>query len=196
MWRSVHAIRDEQTRRLPGDELIADAIGSLTHAITIQAPPREVWPWIAQMGAGSRSGWYSYDFLDNGRQPSANDIVPELQHLESGMVFPALPGITDGFTLVSFEPEHFLVLDWKDPHGTVLVTWAFLLETMDDCSTRLITRARGGPGYRFHRLPSPIAKHIIRFVHFIMERKQLLGIAQRAEMRTYGHNIRLQESRR
>jgi hypothetical protein len=196
MWRSVQATRDERTRSLPGDDMIADPIGSLTHAITIQASARDVWPWIAQMGAGNRSGWYSYDFLDNGKQPSATRIVPELQNLRPGMVFPALPGITDGFTLVAFEPEHFLVLDWEDPNGSVLVTWAFLLERSDDGTTRLITRARGGPGYQFHGLPAPIAKHIIRVVHFIMQRKQLLGIARRAEMHTYGPKIRLQESRR
>jgi hypothetical protein len=196
MWRSVQATRDERTRSLPGDELIVDPLGSLTHAITIQSSTHAVWPWIAQMGAGNRSGWYSYDFLDNGRQRSASRIVPELQNLKTGMVFPALPGVTDGFTLVSFEPEHFLVLDCKAPDGTVLVTWAFVLESLGDASTRLITRARGGPDYQFHGLPSPIAKHIIRVVHFVMQRKQLRGIAQRAEMRTYGPNIRLQESRR
>ena len=177
MRRSVHATRDEQMRRLPGDDLIPDPIDSLTHAITIQSSTHEVWPWIAQMGAGNRSGWYSYDFLDNGRYPSASHIVPELQNLKLGMVFPALPGITDGFTLVSFEPERFLVLAWKAPDGAVLVTWTFVLEPFGDSSTRLITRARGRPGYQFHGLPSPIAKHIIRVVHFIMERKQLLGIA-------------------
>ena len=186
MWRTVRATRKEEARQLPGDDLIADPIGSLTHAITIQSVTHDVWPWIAQMGAGNRSGWYSYDFLDNGRQRSASRIAPELQDLKSGMVFPALPGVTDGFTLVSFEPEHFLVLDWKAPDGTVLVTWTFVLEPVGDASTRLITRARGAPGYRFHGLPSPVAKHIIRVVHFIMQRKQLLGIAQRAEMRTYG----------
>jgi pimeloyl-ACP methyl ester carboxylesterase len=181
MRRSVHATRDEQIRRLPGDDLIPDPIGSLTHAITIQSSTHDVWPWIAQMGAGNRSGWYSYDSLDNGRHPSASRIVPELQNLKPGMLFPALPGIKDGFTLVSFEPERFLVLDWKAPDGAVMVTWAFVLEPFRDRSTRLITRARGGPGYQFHGLPSPIAKHIIRAVHFIMERKQLLGIARRAE---------------
>jgi hypothetical protein len=194
MWRTVKATREEETRSIPGDELIADPIGSLTHAITIQSSTHDVWPWIAQMGAGNRSGWYSYDFLDNARQPSASRIVPELQNLKPGMVFPALPGITDGFTLVSFEPERFLVLDWKGPNGSVLVTWAFVLERSGDGCTRLITRARGSPGYQFHGLPAPVAKHIIRVVHFIMERKQLLGIAKRAEKYRYGPNIRLQES--
>jgi hypothetical protein len=178
----VQATRDEQTRSLPGDDLIADPIGSLTHAITIQSSPHAVWPWIAQMGAGSRAGWYSYDFLDNGRQRSASHIVPDLQNLKTGMLFPALPGATEGFTLVSFEPEHFLVLDWKAPDGQRLVTWAFVLEPLDQAFTRLIVRARGGHGYQFHRLPWPVAKRIIPVVHFLMERKQLLGIAHRAEI--------------
>jgi hypothetical protein len=71
MWpRSVRATALERTCRLPGDELIAEPIGTLTHAITIWRPTRDVWPWLAQMGAGSRAGWYSYDFIDNGRQRS------------------------------------------------------------------------------------------------------------------------------
>jgi hypothetical protein len=177
---SVRATRDEQTHPLPSDDLIANPIASLTHAITIRSSPRDVWPWIAQMGAGNRAGWYSYDFLDNGWQRSASHIVPELQNLKIGMVFPALPGATDGFFLVSFEPEHFLVLAWKAPDAALLVTWTFVLEPLDDGFTRLIVRARGGRAYQFHGLPWPVAKHIIPIVHFIMQRKQLLGIAQRA----------------
>jgi hypothetical protein len=37
-----------------------------------------VWPWLAQMGAGSRAGWYSYDVLDNRRRSSATRIIPAL----------------------------------------------------------------------------------------------------------------------
>ena len=48
-----------------GDNLIAEPLVSLTHAITIDRPARNVWPWLSQMGAGSRAGWYSYDVLDN-----------------------------------------------------------------------------------------------------------------------------------
>ena len=79
-WPSVRVSRQERTRVLPGDDRISQAIDALTHGVTIRRAPRDVWPWLLQMGAGSRGGWYSYDWLDNGRQPSAMRIVPELQH--------------------------------------------------------------------------------------------------------------------
>lgn len=178
--RSVRATRTEAGRPLPGDDLIPTPVGSLTHAVTVRRPPREVWPWLAQMGAGSRAGWYSYDFLDNGRQPSARHIVPELQSLTVGMVFPAVPGATDGFTLLAFEPERFLVLGWLSPDRSPLVTWAFVLRELAG-GTRLIVRARGGPAYAFHGLSPWISQRVIRLVHFVMQRKQLIGIADRAE---------------
>jgi proline iminopeptidase len=166
---------------LPGDELIPDAIGSLQHAITIARPAGEVWPWLAQMGAGTRGGWYSYDRLDNGGRPSAEQIVPELQDLEVGMVFPALPGVTDGFTLLAFERDRFLVLGWLSPDGVRLMTWAFVLEDAGRGSTRLIVRARGGPRYTFHGLPWWAAKPLVTLIHRVMQRKQLVGIARRVE---------------
>jgi CAAX protease family protein len=92
--RSVRATREEKTRALPGDERIPEAIDTLTHGVTIRRSPRDVWPWLVQMGAGNRAGWYSYDWLDNGRQASATGIVPELQHSAVGTIFPGLPGVT------------------------------------------------------------------------------------------------------
>ena len=47
--------------------------------------------------------------------------------------------------------------------------------------TRLLVRVRGGPGYRFHGLPRSLTRLVVRVVHFIMQRKQLLGIRRRAE---------------
>jgi hypothetical protein len=179
--RSVQATAAELAREMPGDERIPNSSGSLTHAITIGRPRRDVWPWLAQMGAGSRGGWYSYDRLDNGGLPSASRIVPELQQLTVGMTFPALPGRTDGFTLLAFEPERSLVLGWLSPDGSPTVTWAFLLEDAGEGSTRLIVRARGGPDYRFQGLPHSLSERAIGLVHFVMQRKQLLGIARRVE---------------
>ena len=45
-------------------------LGVITHAITIDAPPEAVWPWLVQLGSG-RAGWYAYDHIDNGGRPSA-----------------------------------------------------------------------------------------------------------------------------
>ena len=44
------------------------------------------------------------------------------------MIFPALPGATDGFTVLAFEPQRFLVLGWTTPDGARLMTWAHVLE--------------------------------------------------------------------
>ena len=159
-WVPVRATPDERTCRLPGDDLIANPLETLTHAVTIHAAPRDVWPWLAQMGAG-RGGWYSYDVFDNGGQASATRIVPSLQHLEVGTVFPAVPGATEGFTLAAFERDRFLILEWKTPDGVRMVSWAFVLEPLDACSTRLMVRARGSG---------------------LMQGKQLRGIARRAEI--------------
>lgn len=181
-YPSVRASRLERTRALPGDELIRDPIASLTHAITIQRPPRDVWPWLVQMGAWSRAGWYSYDFIDNGRRRSADRLVPALQTIAAGELFPAVPGATDGFHVLAFETARHLVLGWRPAPGAApIMTWAFVLEERTDGTTRLIVRARGGREYPFYGLPPWIGKPLIRFGHFVMQRKQLLGIAWRAE---------------
>jgi hypothetical protein len=180
-WRSVRADDNERSRPLPGDDLIAEPLGILTHAVSIGRAPAAVWPWLIQMGAGSRAGWYSYDLLDNGRHPSATRVVPKLQHIRIGTVFPALPGVTEGFTVLAFERYRWLILGWPTLEGKPLVTWAFVLEDRAGSSTRLIARARAAHGYSFRGLPQWLSLPVARFVHFVMQRKQLLGIAQRVE---------------
>src|ERR671938_214682 len=59
-WGSTPA---ERTRPLPGDdEVVVPAIAG-TQAITIDAPPSAVSPWIVQLGTG-RAGWYSYTWIE------------------------------------------------------------------------------------------------------------------------------------
>ena len=70
----------EVVRPLPSDALVTDPTFDATRAITLEAPPEQVWPWLVQMGL-TRAGWYSYDLLDNLGRPSARHIVPELQGL-------------------------------------------------------------------------------------------------------------------
>ena len=175
----VRATAEERTRRLPGDDLIPHAAGAMTNAITLRGGPSCVWPWLAQMGAGSRGGWYSYDFLDNRRRPSARRIIPELQDIRVGDIFPALPGITEGFVLLAAERERSLILGWRNPDGSPMVTWAFVLEQQPDNTTRLLVRARYRPDS-----PRLLPLFVIRLEHFVMQRKQLLGIAQRVERST------------
>ena len=181
MSRSVRAQPSETRRTLPGDELMADA-QSLTHAITIERPRSDVWPWLVQMGAG-RAGWYSYDRIDNGGTPSLDRIAPELQEIAVGDVFPALPGVTEGFVVLGFHAEHYLILGWPSPAGQPpMTTWAFVLEAPTPGRTRLIVRARGDDRYRPpFGLPRFTVNTLVPLGHAIMQRKQLLGIARRAE---------------
>ena len=180
--RQIHATAGEQARTLPGDDLIPQPLGSVNHAITIQRPPHEVWPWLVQMGSG-RAGWYAYDLIDNGGHHSAERILPNYQNVGVGSVLPALPGATDVFVVAQCEPEHSLVLAWRLPSGKNQTTWAFVLEEPQPGRTRLLVRGRVAPGYRPYGLPQWLALPTGALAHFIMQRKQLLGIARRAEAR-------------
>jgi hypothetical protein len=96
----------EAAKPLPGDDIIANAEAVDTRGIDIAAPPADVWPWLVQMGYG-RAGWYSYDELDMDR-PSAEAILPELQHLDVGDVLPTHPG--GGFEVRILQPNEALVV--------------------------------------------------------------------------------------
>ena len=178
--KQIRATAIEEAQSLPGDNLIPQPLGSVNHAITICRPPHDVWPWLAQMGSG-RAGWYAYDFIDNGGQRSAERILPNYQNIGVGSVLPALPGAIDVFWVAQCEPERSLVLCWRLPSGNYQTTWAFVLQQPYPDQTRLIVRGRVAPGYRPYGLPQWMALPTGRLAHFIMQRKQLLGIARRAE---------------
>ena len=77
------ATDEEVSDTLPGDELIPGRRWQATRAVTVEADPAHVWPWLPQMGAG-RAGWYSDDRIDDGGVPSAREIRPELQGTRVG----------------------------------------------------------------------------------------------------------------
>ena len=197
MGRTMRATQSERTRVLPGDEIIANPIGSVTDAITIRRPPKEVWPWLVQMGAG-RAGWYSYDFIDNGGRRSADRIIPEFQTITVGDLFPATPGATDAFMLMGYDSDRSLILAWvPEPNASPVTTWAFILEGSEAGSTRLIERGRVRSPYRPFGLPEWLAKRLALVAHAIMVRKHLFGIASRAEARktppfNHSHSIDVQ----
>ena len=123
----------------PGDELVADPKLRWNVATTIDARPAEIWPWLVQMGC-RRAGWYSYDGLDNGGVRSADRIIAELQEVQVGDVFPMRPQDSDTYVVRRIEPERALVIG--DAAGGM--SWAFVLEGVDEHATRLITRVDHG----------------------------------------------------
>jgi len=177
---SVRASAEESARPLVGDALIGNPLEIRTHATTIRCAPVQVWPWLAQMGAG-RAGWYSYDSIDNGGHPSAERIEPSLQPVQVGDVLPFVFGSPEGFTVLASAPGRSLLLAALGANGAPVVTWAFVLEPARGGRTRLLVRVRASKTYQFHGLPAWLLKRIVPPGHFLMERRQLLGIARRAE---------------
>ena len=170
----------EKASILPGDAFLPSPMITISHAVTIHRPPRDVWPWLVQMGSG-RGGWYAYDFIDNRGYHSARHIIPEFQNTAVGSVLPALPGAKDVFVVAAIDQERSLVLAWRQPNGEYQTTWAFVLEQPEPNITRLIVRGRVANGYQPFGLPQWIAFLFGRPAHFIMQRKQLLEIARRVE---------------
>jgi pimeloyl-ACP methyl ester carboxylesterase/membrane protease YdiL (CAAX protease family) len=67
--------------------------------------------------------------------------------------------------------------------STLVMVWAIVIVWRCNWATLASSpSARGGPGYRFHGLPLLLTRVVATVVHFIMQRKQLLGVARRAEM--------------
>jgi hypothetical protein len=163
----------EAEGRLPGDELLEEADGIATRAITINAPPAAVWPWIAQMGPAPRGGAYTYDWIENLlglNMHSVDEVLPEFQH----------PKVGDGFgygpNQMSFrrvESEHVLAAQSADGNWV----WTFVIEEMGDGETRLISRNR----FRLPRLKDRIGMVPMEPASLVMERKMLRGIKERAE---------------
>jgi hypothetical protein len=73
------ATAEEVRRPFPGADLVPGGSRSATMAVTIDAPPSRVWPWLVQMGV-DRGGWYSWDRLDNFGRRSAERILLEPSH--------------------------------------------------------------------------------------------------------------------
>jgi hypothetical protein len=167
------ATAEEAAARLPGDDLLEDVDGVATRAITIDAPPSAVWPWIAQMGPSPRGGAYTYDWVENLlglNMHSADHVLTEYQHPQVG------DGFGYGANKMSFkivEPEHVLATQSADGNWV----WTFVLEEQSDGTTRLISRNR----FRLPKLKDKIGMIPMEPGSLVMERKMLRGIKQRAE---------------
>lgn len=166
------ATDDEAASRLPGDELLEDADGVSTRAITIDTHAASVWPWLAQMGPSPRGGAYTYDWIENLLgldMHSADRVLPEFQHPAVGDTIGYGP---NRMRLERVEPEH--VLAWRSWDGNWV--WSFVLEERAG-TTRLISRNR----FRLTTLAARIGMLPMEPGSLVMERKMLRGIKRRAE---------------
>ena len=176
---------DEVHLLLPGDELITAPSSSTTRAVTIAAPAAEVWAWLVQIGQ-DRGGMYSYDALENliGLHiHSADHIDERWQHLAVGdhvrLIPPGWLGIGPyELPVVRLDPGASIVLDLGPPwHGV----WSFHVRSIDERHTRLVARSRTPtPAHRLARIAVAMTS-FMDLVTFVMERRMLLGIKQRAE---------------
>jgi hypothetical protein len=99
-WQLRWGATDEEVARaMPSDDVVKSPTFNATRGVTVQARPEEIWPWLVQIGV-TRAGWYSYDLFDNLGKPSAERIIPELQHVAVGDVIPMSPDGKQGFHLV------------------------------------------------------------------------------------------------
>jgi hypothetical protein len=160
---------------MPGDELVPHPSFTATRAITISAAPKDVWPWIVQIGTG-RAGFYSYDLFDNAARPSAERILPQLQEIRVGDWMPMSTKVneTTAFKVKAFEPTQWLL--WAKPHST----WSWRLTPTEDGGTRLVTRLKEKYNWRSPGL-ALLTIILFEFGDFPMMRRLLLRMKSRAE---------------
>lgn len=174
------ATPSDLTRVMAGDALLDNPTYSGTMAIIVNAPPEHIWPWLVQIGY-RRGGLYSYDWLDRLfgflDRPSATRILPEFQNLAVGDVIPLGQG--PSWPVGVMEPNRALVLDMRNIGGLDWV-WQFGLYPLDETRTRLMSRSR----VRTQAIWARLLTYAIEPAGFLMTRRMLLGIKQRAEAMT------------
>ena len=172
----------EAVRSLPGDDYLPDANAESTMAITIDAPTDAIWPWLRQLGQ-EQGGFYSYEWAENlvGLDiHNADRIVPEWQNLEVGDTVGLGSADQSSFAtleVAEFTPEESLVL--RTPDDPTWWVWSFVLEPIDETTTRLLVRSR-------IRLPeNPVVRvaslAVLDPVSSLMTYGMLQGIRSRAE---------------
>jgi hypothetical protein len=184
-WMSTWgATREERQSALPGDDLVPNANIQTTKGLTIEAAPEDIYPWLLQLGV-DRGGMYSYDWLENlvGLNVHTVDaIVPEYQNVQVGDFWRFTPedyvlNPGPGLFVKELRPDAAVLLCFgmeNKPDDACIDTWQFVLEPQTDGRTRLLLRSRMA-------MEQKMPVKLTYFIQFIMERKMLLEIRERAE---------------
>ena len=181
---------DEEVRQpYPGADLIPGGRRGATMAVTIGVPPSRVWPWLVQMGC-DRAGWYSWDRLDNGGVPSAEQLHPEWQNVSVGDRLASTPSGGTWFEVAALDAERFLGLRapinlrpfdtaGSRPHLYVDALWGFQLKELPEGRTRLVVSGYASARPRFLQV---IADPLFwEPAHWVMQTRQFGNLKRRAE---------------
>lgn len=184
---------DEEVRQsYPGGDLIPGGRRGATMAVTIDVPPSRVWPWLMQMGC-DRAGWYSWDRLDNGGVPSAEQIHPEWQNLSVGDRLASTPSGGAWFEVAALDAERFLGLRapinlrsgrpfdtaGSRPHFYVDALWGFQLKELPEGRTRLVVSGYASARPRFLQVIADLL--FWEPAHWVMQTRQFGNLKRRAE---------------
>lgn len=164
---------DERRREMAGDSWLdggSRARTAMTRAVSVEAPPEQVWPWLAQLGRGA--GWYSFDRLDNSGIHSARHIISWIPtpQLGDATAIGYLRHLENGRQLAWWmSGERFLGM-------TIRMATSMRLEP-DEVGSRLVVRISGD----ISGIAARPLMLLFRLVDSIMARKQLLGIRKLVE---------------
>jgi len=198
MWVRPRLMRwgasdEEVTGPYPGADLVPEGKRAATMAVTIDASPEQVWPWLVQMG-GDRGGWYSWDRLDNAGHPSATEVHPEWQDLGLGdhVKYRRRSGPVDAWEVAALEPNRYLGLrgltdlrgrnlDPQQPRPSAYIEglWGFQLRELPDRRTRVVIG-----GYQTFR-PRWIERFVASWLYipvvWIMQARMLVVLKRNIE---------------
>ena len=199
-WLLTHGTtKDELSMVLPGDIYLPNPKVKMTQAITIDAPPEKVWPWLVQMGQ-DRAGFYSYERLERLFGFGIHNtyrINPEWQNLKAGD-FVKFHQYGIGMQVVAVEKEKNILMltDYRKqmkpepekkeliiplPEGMyVMWDWDFNLFPLPDNKTRLIIRAYADWNYS-NLVLKGLLNFIVGLPSSIMQKQMLKEIKQCAE---------------
>ncbi len=192
-WGSTPA---EQTQTLPGDDLFSAPVLKWEHAITINASPEQVWPWIIQMG-DTRAGYYSYRYIEKGITAMAGvDVAryyPNTNTIHTKWQSPAVGQemLMDILVLRDYQANAYMVAGPKPDQEQAGLLWVWALSPQPDGRTRLLVHMRIQiPGMGGNRLVGAA----LNLATFMMERKMMEGIKLHVEGGTEADWVQVAEA--
>jgi hypothetical protein len=156
-YRRSGAARLDPRRVMTGDGAVVRPDYEATLAISIDAPPDRVWPWLLQMGRGRRMR-----------------AASQWQELKPGDAIEV--SLAPPFPIAAIEPYRTLVL--RGGRKGFEWCWQFEVYALDERRTRVISRKRLATGHTAYGLFLAL---VLQPISFVITRKMLLDVKLRAE---------------